>query len=292
VQLGSYEGGLKMLREIAYDEIVSSVRALCMDANYSLGQDVMDAFKTAYSHEKSEVGKEVLNQLVSNAEIAKQDKVPMCQDTGMAVFFIELGQDCHIVGGSLYKAVNEGVRQGYLEGYLRASIVNDPLERRNTGDNTPAIIHLELVEGDRCTIHLTAKGFGSENMSRLKMLQPSDGLAGIIEFVLETVKLAGPNACPPMVVGVGIGGNFEKVGLLAKKSLFRPIGERHAKPELADLERELLVKINALGIGPQGMGGSTTALDVHVEVFGTHIAGLPVAVNINCHASRHKTAEL
>ncbi len=281
-----------MMREVSYEEIVNSVKELCVEANYNLGKDVLDAFKSAYKYEESDVGKEVLNQLVLNAEIAGQERVPMCQDTGMAIFFVALGQDCHIVGGSLYDAINEGVRQGYREGYLRASIVEDPLQRKNTGDNTPAIIHLELVKGDRCTIHMTAKGFGSENMSRLKMLKPSDGVKGVTEFILETVKLAGPNACPPIVVGVGLGGNFEKAGILAKKSLLRPIGERHPRKEIADLEQELMEKINHLGIGPQGMGGRTTALDVHIEVFATHIAALPVAVNINCHASRHKTANL
>lgn len=281
-----------MMREVSYEEIVNSVKELCVEANYNLGKDVLDAFKSAYKNEESDVGKEVLNQLVLNAEIAGQERVPMCQDTGMAIFFVALGQDCHIVGGSLYDAINEGVRQGYREGYLRASIVEDPLQRKNTGDNTPAIIHLELVKGDRCTIHMTAKGFGSENMSRLKMLKPSDGVKGVTEFILETVKLAGPNACPPIVVGVGLGGNFEKAGILAKKSLLRPIGERHPRKEIADLEQELMEKINHLGIGPQGMGGRTTALDVHIEVFATHIAALPVAVNINCHASRHKTANL
>jgi fumarate hydratase subunit alpha len=280
------------MREVSFEQIVSSVKALCINANYSLGKDVMDAFRTAYKTESSEVGKDVLNQLILNAEIAEKDRVPMCQDTGMAVFFIELGQDCRIVGGSLYDAINEGVRQGYHDGYLRASIVDDPLRRNNTGDNTPAIVHVELVIGDKCTIHMTAKGFGSENMSRLIMLSPSDGLQGVTDFIIETVELAGPNACPPMVIGVGLGGNFEKSGLLAKKSLLRPIGERNPRQDIADLELELIRQINALGIGPQGLGGRTTALDVHIEVFPTHIAGLPVAVNINCHASRHKTAVL
>jgi fumarate hydratase subunit alpha len=280
------------MREVSIEQIKSSVKQLCINANYSLGKDVTDAFKAAYQKERSEVGKEVLSQLLLNAEIAEKDKVPMCQDTGMAVFFVELGQDCRIVGGSLYDAINEGVRQGYLDGYLRASIVEDPLMRKNTGDNTPSIIHVELVAGNRCVIHMTAKGFGSENMSRLKMLNPSDGLQGVCQFILETVQLAGPNACPPMVVGVGLGGNFEKSGLLAKKSLLRPIGERHPRQDIAELELDLIERINSLGIGPQGMGGLTTTLDVHIEVFPTHIAGLPVAVNINCHASRHKTAVL
>jgi fumarate hydratase subunit alpha len=280
------------MRNITSDQIVSAVKKLCMDANYHLGNDVVSAFHTALHQEKSEVGKDVLNQLIQNAEIATIERVPMCQDTGMAVFFIELGQDCHITGGSLYDSVNEGIRQGYKEGYLRNSIVKDPLQRQNTGDNTPGVIHLELVPGDQCTIHMTAKGFGSENMSRLTMMKPSDGIDAVKEFVLETVRLAGPNACPPMVIGVGLGGNFEKSAYLAKKSLLRPIGERNAREDIARLEEELMEKVNQLGLGPQGMGGTTTALDVHVEVYATHIAGLPVAVNINCHASRHKTVTI
>jgi fumarate hydratase subunit alpha len=280
------------MREVAYEQIVSAVKDLCMEANYDLGADVVSAFKSARDKEESEVGKDVLNQLIQNAEIATIERVPMCQDTGMAVFFVELGQDCHITGGSLYNAINEGIRQGYKEGYLRASIVQDPLQRKNTTDNTPGIIHVELAEGDECKIHMTAKGFGSENMSRLKMMKPADGIDAVKEFVLETVKLAGPNACPPMIVGVGLGGNFEKSAFLAKKSLLRSVGERNLREDIAKLEEELVEKINQLGLGPQGMGGRTTALDVHVEVYATHIAGLPVAVNINCHASRHKTAIL
>lgn len=263
-----------------------------MEANYDLGSDVVKAFQSALATEDSAIGKEVINQLMSNAEVAATERVPMCQDTGMAVFFIELGQDCHITGGSLYDAVNEGIRQGYKEGYLRNSIVKDPLNRENTGDNTPGVIHVELVQGNQCTIHMTAKGFGSENMSRLAMLKPSDGMEAVQEFILDTVRLAGPNACPPMVVGVGLGGNFEKSAFLAKKSLLRPIGERNAREDIAKLEEELLEKVNRLGLGPQGLGGRTTAMDVHVEVHATHIAGLPVAVNINCHASRHKTVVL
>jgi fumarate hydratase subunit alpha len=263
-----------------------------MDANYELGADVVTAFRKAAQTEESAVGKEVIGQLIANAEIAAAERVPMCQDTGMGIFFVELGQDCRITGGRLYDAINEGIRQGYGEGYLRASVVQDPLVRQNTGDNTPGVIHVELVEGDRCTLHMAAKGFGSENMSRLKMLKPSDGIEGAKDFIIETVKMAGPNACPPMVIGVGLGGTFEKSAYLAKKSLLRPLGQRHARADVAELEEELIQEINALGIGPQGMGGRTTALDVHIEVFATHIAGLPVAVNINCHASRHKTAVL
>ncbi|WP_047151807.1 fumarate hydratase [Aneurinibacillus tyrosinisolvens] len=278
------------MREITYSQIVEAVKRLCIDANYDLGADVVTAFHEAAGKEESPVGKEVIHQLITNAEIAAAERVPMCQDTGMAVFFVELGQECRITEGSLYDAINEGIRQGYGEGYLRASVVQDPLVRQNTGDNTPGIIHVELVAGNQCTLHMTAKGFGSENMSQLKMLKPSDGIEGAKKFIIETVKMAGPNACPPMVVGVGLGGTFEKSAYLAKKSLLRPLGQRHERPDVANLEEELMTEINRLGIGPQGMGGRTTALDVHIEVFATHIAGLPVAVNINCHASRHKTA--
>lgn len=265
---------------------------MCEEANYDLGRDVISAFKSALQHEVSETGKDVLQQLILNAKIAASERVPMCQDTGVAVFIVELGQDCHIVGGSLYEAIHEGVRKGYKEGYLRNSIVGHPLERKNTGDNTPAVVHVELVPGDRLKIHMTAKGGGSENMSALKMLKPADGLQGVKEFILQTVRVAGPNACPPLVVGVGIGGNFELCAYLAKKSLFRPIGVRNERPEIAALEEELIEEINRLGIGPQGMGGRTTALDVKIEIYPCHIASLPVAVNLNCHASRHKEVVL
>ncbi|MFM1654696.1 fumarate hydratase [Brevibacillus sp. B_LB10_24] len=280
------------MREVHYDEIVEAVADLCQKANYDLGEDVVEAFKRALRTEVSETGRDVLSQLIENAEIASAERVPMCQDTGIAVFLVELGQDCRIVGGSLYDAINAGVRKGYGEGYLRNSIVGHPLERVNTGDNAPAVIHVELVAGDRMAIHFSAKGGGSENMSALKMLKPSDGLDGVKAFILDTVRNAGPNACPPMVVGVGIGGTFEKAAYLAKKSLFRPIGERSPRPELAALEEELMQACNKLGIGPQGMGGRTTALDVKIEIYPCHIAALPVAVNINCHASRHKHAVL
>ncbi|MGG1658091.1 fumarate hydratase [Brevibacillus sp. NRS-1366] len=276
------------MREVTYQQIAEAVKKLCIEANVKLGTDVVLALQEARTTEHSAVAEEVLGQILQNAEIAAEERVPMCQDTGMAVFFVELGQDCRIVGGSLYQAINEGVRNGYREGYLRASIVADPLQRKNTGDNTPAIVHVELVEGDTCSIQMTAKGFGSENMSRLQMMEPSDGLAAIKAFVIETVRLAGPNACPPVVVGVGLGGNFEMSALLAKKALFRPIGQRSMRADVAELEMELMEEINSLGLGPQGMGGRTTALDVHIELFATHIAGMPVAVNINCHASRHK----
>lgn len=278
------------MREINVDQITAAVKQLCMDANYELSGDVVAAFQKATQAEESSVGKSIIDQLIANAEIAAAERVPMCQDTGMAIFFVELGQDCRITGGRLYDAINEGIRQGYGEGYLRASVIEDPLRRQNTGDNTPGIIHVELVEGDTCTLHMTAKGFGSENMSRLQMLKPSDGIEGVKAFIIETVKLAGPSACPPMIVGVGLGGTFEKSAYLAKKSLLRPLGQRHERTDIAKLEEDVMKDINRLGIGPQGMGGRTTALAVHIEVFATHIAGLPVAVNINCHASRHKTA--
>lgn len=276
------------MREIHYNEILENVAVLCQEANYDLGKDVLQAFHTALDQEVSETGKDVLSQLILNAKIATQERVPMCQDTGVAVFIVELGQECHIVGGSLYDAINDGVRKGYAEGYLRNSIVRHPLERKNTGDNAPAVVHIELVPGDKITIHMTAKGGGSENMSALKMLKPADGLEGVKKFILDTVCVAGPNACPPLVVGIGIGGNFERCAYLAKKSLFRPIGVRNEKRDIAALEEELIQEINKLGIGPQGMGGLTTTLDVKVEVSPCHIAALPVAVNLNCHASRHK----
>lgn len=277
------------MSEIHYQDIVEEVKGMCQRANTDLGDDVYTAFKKALSAERSETGKEVLTQLIENADIAKAEKVPMCQDTGTAVFIVELGQDCHITGGSLIEAINEGVAKGYGEGYLRNSMIYNPLNRKNTGNNTPAIVHLELVEGDEMTLHMTAKGGGAENMSAMKMLKPSDGMEGVKEYILSVVKVAGPNACPPLIVGIGIGGNFERCTYLAKKSLFRPIGARHPDPEVAELEEELIGEINRLGIGPQGMGGSTTALDVKVEVESCHIAALPVAVNLNCHASRHQT---
>lgn len=277
------------MKEVHYQDIVEQVTEMCKKANFNLGDDVYSAFKKAIKTEKSDTGKEVLAQLIENADIAKAEQVPMCQDTGTAVFIVEVGQSCHIVGGSLVDAINEGVAKGYEEGYLRNSIIYNPLNRKNTGNNTPAIVHIDLVEGEEITIHMTAKGGGAENMSALKMLKPSDGLEGVKKYILSIVKEAGPNACPPLVVGIGIGGNFERCAYLAKKSLFRPIGIRHVDPVVAKLEEELMIEINRLGIGPQGMGGSTTALDVKVEVESCHIAALPVAVNLNCHASRHQT---
>ncbi|NEU31389.1 fumarate hydratase [bacterium LRH843] len=281
------------LKTIHYDEIVEKVAVMCQEANYDLGEDIINAFKNALKNEVSETGKDVLNQLILNANIAANERVPMCQDTGVSVFIVEFGQDCHVVGGSLYDAINEGVLKGYEEGYLRHSIVDHPITReKSIGYNTPAVIHIELVQGDVLTIHMSAKGGGAENMSTLKMLKPSDGLQGIKDYILETVRIAGPNACPPLVVGVGIGGNFEKCAILAKKSLFRLIGERSPLPEIARLEEELMEDMNKLGIGPQGMGGNTTALDVKIEIAPCHIAALPVAVNLNCHASRHKQISL
>ncbi|PLR75912.1 fumarate hydratase [Bacillus sp. V3-13] len=281
------------MRTITYNKIVDQVAQMCQEANFDLGQDVIQAFKTALKKEKSETGKDILEQLILNADIAASERVPMCQDTGVSVFIVEVGQDCHITGGSLKDAINEGVRKGYEEGYLRHSIVDHPITReKSKGYNTPSIIHIDLVPGEELVIHMSAKGGGSENMSTLKMLKPADGLEGIKEYILNTVAKAGPNACPPLVVGIGIGGNFERCAYLAKKSLFRPIGHRSERPEIAELEEELMEKINQLGIGPQGMGGSTTALDVKIEIEPCHIAALPVAVNLNCHASRHKEIRL
>lgn len=276
------------MRFIDYQTVVDAVAELCKQANFFLGKDVSAAFREALKKEKSEIGQDILKQLIRNAEVARTEFLPMCQDTGTAVFIVEVGSECHVSGGTLTNAINEGVRKGYKDHYLRHSMVRDPLGRKNTGDNTPAIIHYEFVEGDRLRIQLSAKGGGAENMSALKMLPPSAGIEGIKTFVIDVVKAAGPNACPPLVVGVGIGGNFEKCAYLAKKSLFRPIGDRHPDQNIRLLEEELIEEINRLGIGPQGLGGSTTALDVKIEVEACHIASLPVAVNLNCHASRHK----
>jgi len=254
-----------------------------------LGKDVLAAFEKGLKEEVSPTGKDIFNQLIENANIAREESVPMCQDTGFAVVFLDIGQDVHIAGGDLYEAVNEGVRRGYQEGYLRKSILGHPLERKNTGDNTPAVIHTRIVPGDKLKITIAPKGGGSENMSGLKMLKPAEGVAGVKKFVLETVSAAGPNPCPPIVVGVGIGGTFEKAALLAKEALLRPIDQKSSLPDIAKLEEELLEEINKLGIGPQGLGGRVTALAVHVEIFSVHLASLPVAVNINCHAARHKS---
>ena len=258
-----------------------------MTANHVLSEDMKSALNQAADTEASPLGRKILNQLQENLKIAEEDRIPICQDTGMAVFFFEIGQEVHFTGGDFTEAVNEGVRRGYLDGYLRKSVVRDPLIRENTGDNTPAVIHTELVPGDRVKITFAPKGFGSENMSRIFMLKPADGIEGVKDAILTAVADAGPNACPPMVVGVGIGGTFEKCALLAKKALTQPAGSHSEIPYVRDLEEEMLTKINGLGIGPGGLGGTNTALAVHINTFPTHIAGLPVAVNICCHVNRH-----
>lgn len=280
------------MKQIHVSEISDAVEKLCIEANYDLGADIMTGFKKALQTESSPLGREVLERLIENAAIAHEERVPMCQDTGMAVVFAEVGQDVRVVGGSLTEALNEGVRRGYEKGFLRKSVVNDPFERVNTGDNTPAIIHYDIVPGDKIHITVAPKGFGSENMGALKMCKPSEGLEGAMNFVVETVDKAGGNPCPPIVVGVGVGGTMEKATFLAKKALTRTLGQPNPEERLAKIEQELLERINKLGIGPQGFGGNTTALAVHLEVYPTHIAGMPVAVNINCHATRHQEATL
>lgn len=281
------------MRNIEARNITDAVAKLCIDANYYLSPDVYDALKTAEIEEASPVGQEVLGKLIKNADIAKEENMPICQDTGMAVIFAEIGQDAHIVGGDFEAAVNAGVAKGYVDGYLRKSVVSDPVfQRKNTKDNTPSILHVSIVPGDKINLTMCPKGFGSENKSGLKMLVPADGVEGIKKVVLDFVKLAGSNPCPPMVVGVGIGGTMEKAALLAKKALARPITQPNAHPDYANLEKELLELIKKTGIGPQGLGGTTTALAVNVEWYPTHIAGMPVAVNINCHATRHAHIEL
>lgn len=277
------------MREVSTDKIIEVVRGLFIAANTQLGPDVYEALDRALEKEESPIGKEVLAELKENAEIARREEVPICQDTGLAVLFVDLGQDVHIVGGDFSEAVNEGVRRGYQEGYLRKSVCH-PFSRKNTGDNTPAIIHVNIVPGDRIRIAVVPKGGGSENMSRVAMLTPAVGAKGVIDYVVQTVKEAGSNPCPPIVVGVGIGGTLEMAALLAKKSLLRPLGSKNPDPELAEMEEEILTRINKLGIGPQGYGGRITALGVHVEIIPCHIASLPVAVNIQCHAARHKEA--
>ena len=279
------------MRIINSSEITNIVKDMCIEANIYLGNDVKNAIRTYEKEEESILGKNILNILMKNCEIAEEKQIPICQDTGMAVFFVSIGQDVHIEGMNITDAINEGVRQGYLEGYLRKSVVY-PIDRINTKDNTPAIIHYDIVEGDNITIEFAPKGFGSENMSKLKMLKPSDGVNGIKEFIIETVKEAGPNPCPPIVVGVGIGGTVEKCAQIAKKSLLRELGNHNEDETIKQLEIDILKDINNLGIGPQGLGGNTTALAVNIEAFPTHIAGLPVVVNINCHASRHKKVKI
>lgn len=276
------------MREIDAALITKEVKRMVMEANYFLPKDVLEALNKLKEDEEWELASNTLGKIIENARIANDDKVPMCQDTGMVVAFVEIGQDVHVVNGSIEDAINQGVREGYEEGKLRKSVVKDPLDRVNTGDNTPSIIHYDIVPGDKLSIMIGAKGFGSENMSRVKMLKPADGLQGVKDFVLETVTLAGPNPCPPIVVGVGIGGTFEKAAFLAKKSLMRDLDKSSDIPFYEELEKTLLEEVNELGIGPQGFGGKSTALKVNIETFPTHIAGLPVAVNINCHATRHK----
>lgn len=275
------------MRIIHTDAIIKNIREMCIDANYCLSVDMENALRIAQNTEKSPLGKQILLQLEENLKIAKSDNIPICQDTGMAIVFCKLGQDVHITGMNLTDAINEGVRQGYREGYLRKSVVNDPILRFNTNDNTPAIIHYEIVEGENLEITVAPKGFGSENMSKIYMLKPSDGIDGIKKSVIETVKQAGPNACPPVVVGVGIGGTFEKAAILAKKALTRNIDECSNLPHIQKLEEELLKNINELGIGPGGFGGSITALAVNIETYATHIAGMPLAINMCCHVNRH-----
>lgn len=280
------------MRTVHTDIIIDTIKDMCIEANYVLSNDISSRIISAEKNEDNVIGKQILGQLVTNMEIAKEEKIPICQDTGMATVFIQLGQDVHIEGVSLNDAINEGIRRGYNEGYLRKSIVKDPIMRVNTGDNTPGVIHYDIINGEDIIITVAPKGFGSENMSRVYMLKPADGIEGVKEAVIETVKLAGPNACPPMVVGVGIGGNFEKCTYLAKKALTRNADKPSDIEYVAELEKELLNKINSLDIGPGGLGGKTTALAVNIETYPTHIAGLPVAVNICCHVNRHVTRKI
>lgn len=277
------------MRNISTDLITKNIKEMCIDANYLISSDVKKAILNSVSSESGEIGKNILVQLRKNMDIAETENIPVCQDTGMAVVFLKIGQDIHIEGCALEDAVNEGIRQGYKEGYLRKSVVKDPLIRQNTNDNTPGIIYYEIVPGDKIEITVAPKGFGSENMSRIYMLKPADGIEGVKDAIIETVKMAGPNACPPFVIGVGIGGTFEKCALLAKKALLRDVNSHNSISYISQLEDELLEKINNLGIGPGGLGGSTTALAINIEVYPTHIAGLPVAINMCCHVNRHKT---
>ena len=276
-----------MIRTIRVEEITKNIKEMCIEANHFLSPDMAEAMKCAEKNEEAPLGKQILEQLQENLKIAGEDMIPICQDTGMAVVFLEIGQEVHLEGGALEDAVNEGVRQGYVEGYLRKSVVGDPLIRENTKDNTPAVLHTRIVDGDQVKIKVAPKGFGSENMSRVFMLKPAEGIEGVKDAVLTAVKDAGPNACPPMVVGVGIGGTFEKCALMAKEALTREVGSHSEIEYVKELEEELLTKINSLGIGPGGLGGTTTALAVNINTYPTHIAGLPVAVNICCHVNRH-----
>ncbi len=279
------------MREVKADQITEVVKGLCMEANYSLGDDVFQVLEKAVEIEESSTGKEILQMIVENARIAKREQVAICQDTGFAVFFVELGQEVHIVDGDFEEAINEGVRRGYADGYLRKSIVADPvLDRKNTGDNTPAVIHTQVIPGDKIRIIFAPKGGGSENMSEVKMMKAADGIEGIKDFVVDRVKRSGGNPCPPVIVGVGIGGTFEKCALLAKKALLRPLGQRHPDHRFAEVEMDIFERANKLGIGPMGLGGRVSVLDVHIEIFPCHIASMPAAVNMQCHASRHKEA--
>lgn len=282
-----YKLEVTKMREIPVSEITEAVKKLCISANYNLNSDVYSAIENSRDNEQSPIGKNILSQLLENADLAKENCKPICQDTGMAVIFMEVGQEVHFTGGNITDAINEGVRQGYIEGYLRKSVVSDPILRVNTKDNTPAIIHYNIVEGDKVKIDVAPKGFGSENMSKVYMLKPSDGIEGVKNAIIDCIEKAGPNPCPPMVVGVGIGGNFEKCTELAKKALLRPIGSHSDKEYVKEMEKELLERANNLGIGPQGLGGNTTVLGINIETFATHIAGLPLAVNISCHVTRH-----
>lgn len=275
------------MREVNVDKVTENIKEMCIEANHFLTDDMKKVFKNAVVSEKSPLGKQILNQLNENLDIAANDMIPICQDTGMAVVFINVGQDVHFTGGNITDAINEGVRQGYVEGFLRKSVVNDPIIRENTKDNTPAVIHYNIVPGDKVDITVAPKGFGSENMSRVFMLKPADGIEGVKDAILTAVKDAGPNACPPMVIGVGIGGTFEKCALLAKKALTRNVEEESPVLYVRELEKEMLEKINKLGIGPGGLGGTQTALAINIETYPTHIAGLPVAVNMCCHVNRH-----
>lgn len=280
------------MRDVYVSEVTETIKRLLEEANIYLNEDIKAAFETGKEKEVSKLGQEIFCRLAENAELAAKEEVPICQDTGMAVIFLEIGQDVHFKGGSLEKAINMGVAAAYGEGFMRKSVVADPLNRVNTGNNTPAVIHTRIVDGDKVKISVMPKGFGSENMSAIKMLKPSDGRKGVIDFILETVKKAGSNPCPPIIVGVGIGGTMEMAAILSKRSLLRSLKDEHKNEYYRELEKELFIKINDLGIGPQGMGGIYTALGVKVEYYPTHIAGLPVAVNITCHASRHKEAEI
>lgn len=280
------------MKEIKAADIASAVEKLCIDSNYYLNKDIRNRLKESCDEEDWDIASGILQKIIQNADIAKNDQMPICQDTGMTCVFIEMGQEVHVTGGSIAEAVNEGVKNGYEKGFLRKSVVGDPIRRVNTKDNTPAVIYYDIVPGDCFKITVVPKGFGSENMSGIKMLKPSDGIDGVKKFIIDTVEKAGPNACPPMIVGVGIGGTFDRAAVLAKKALTRPVDVRNGDSFYSELEEELLEKINSLGIGPQGFGGRTTALAVNIETYPTHIAGLPVAVNISCHATRHAEVEL